>query len=54
MNYKETVQHTVWSEPDEQRRVMRLGTKTNGEVFDDLTQKLEAAGFMPILLCQES
>ena len=47
MNYKETVQHTIWSEPDEQRRVRRLGTKTNGEVFDDLKQKLEAAGFMP-------
>lgn len=47
MNYKETVQHTVWSEPDEQGRVRRLGTKTNGEVFDDLKQKLEAAGFMP-------
>lgn len=27
MNYKEAVQHTVWSEPDEQRRVRRLGTK---------------------------
>ena len=47
MNYKETVQHTVWSEPDEQRRVRRLGTKTNGEVFEDLKQKLEMAGFMP-------
>ena len=47
MNYKETVQHTIWSEPDEQRRVRRLGTKTNGEVFDDLKQKLETAGFMP-------
>ena len=47
MNYKETVQHTVWSEPDEQRRVRLLGTKTNGEVFEDLKQKLETAGFMP-------
>ena len=47
MNYKKTVQHTVWSEPDEQRRVRRLGTKTNGEVFEDLKQKLETAGFMP-------
>ena len=47
MNYKETMQHTIWSEPDEQRREMRLGTKTNGEVFDDLKQKPETAGFMP-------
>lgn len=47
MNYKETVQHSVWSEPDEQRCVRRLGTKTNGEVFEDLKQKLEMAGFMP-------
>lgn len=47
MNYKETVERTIWSEPDEQRRVRRLGTKTNGEVFEDLKQKLGAAGLMP-------
>lgn len=47
MNYREAVQYTVLSEPDEHMYVRYLGAKTNCEVFDDLKQSLKQRDICP-------
>ena len=47
MQYKETIDTAIWSEPDERQRVTKIGMKAYGDVFNELKSKLEDAGLLP-------
>ncbi|MDD4700160.1 MAG: hypothetical protein PHV07_07905 [Oscillospiraceae bacterium] len=47
MDYKDTIETEIYSEPDEKHRVKKIGMRTCGEVFNELKEKLEKAGLMP-------
>lgn len=47
MDYKETINSGIWSEPDEKGRIRKIGMRACQDVFDELKEKLEEAGFLP-------
>lgn len=47
MDYKETIDCGIWSEPDEQGRVQKIGMRNCQDIFDELKTKLENAGLLP-------
>ena len=47
MNYKKTIDCGIWSEPDEQGRVQKIGMCNCQDIFDELKIKLENAGLLP-------
>lgn len=47
MNYKKTIDCGIWSEPDEQGRVKKIGMRNCQDIFDEPKIKLENAGLLP-------
>lgn len=47
MNYKRTIEQSIWSKPDEKGRVRKIAQRSNGEVFNELKSRLEETGLMP-------
>lgn len=47
MNYKETIDCGIWSEPDEKGRIRKIDMRTCQDVFNELKNKLESIGLLP-------